>query len=72
MRVYGSGLEWMKDEVDDDVAKSIEALKGDVERVEYVGGWSAYLREARGCASLELQISKELSISQLVEWQFWD
>lgn len=59
------GLEVMKDEVDDDVAKSIEALEGDVEELNTLVDEVLTYGKLEG-GSLELNF-KELSISQLVD-----
>ncbi|ETI58185.1 ATP-binding protein [Marinomonas profundimaris] len=58
------GLEVMKDEVDDDVAKTIEALEGDVEELNTLVDEVLTYGKLEG-GSLELNF-KELSISQLV------
>ncbi|UTV98616.1 two-component sensor histidine kinase [Marinomonas rhizomae] len=58
------GLEVMKDEVDDDVAKTIEALEGDVEELNtLVDEVLTYGKLEEGSLALNF---KELSISQLV------
>ena len=58
------GLEVMKDEVDDDVAKTIEALEGDVEELNtLVDEVLTYGKLEAGSLALNF---KELSISQLV------
>ncbi|WP_417537103.1 ATP-binding protein [Marinomonas sp.] len=59
------GLEVMKDEVDDSVGKTIEALEGDVEELNTLVDEVLTYGKLEG-GSLELNF-KELSISQLVE-----
>jgi len=59
------GLEVMKDEVDDGVAKTIEALEGDVEELNTLVDEVLTYGKLEG-GSLELNF-KELSVSQLVD-----